>query len=234
MNRFLIMERESFCNKFPDQLALAEKIWEASWTGKHWGWYGAIELSRTMCDDRRGMEQQVQVLSSYCVAFGHAAKQVLFGKVWYIFRAISAFGNMLDKASILQRHHESKPLELSHLQVLIAVYNRGGEVFKKIGWTDKSDDYFAKAYHLADSYLSRIELSTNESSKILLYADMFSNPLLDINERQRLTKACNWYVNVQGTSVTIKVLCLRALGKNEYATLMAKELCLDDQVLKST
>jgi hypothetical protein len=53
-------------------------------------------------------------------------------------------------------------------------------------------------------------------------------------EHKRLTEACNWYVNVQGRSHTVKIRCLRALGKDQYATLMAQELGLADQVLKST
>lgn len=233
MNQYLEAECNEFCNRFPEQLALAEDIWQTTWVGKHWGPDGAIALSDSMYRTIGGVDELTQVMSSHYAAFGHAAKKIFSGNILFLPRVCSVFGHMLDAAKFLQHQHETKPLSLGNLQVLIAVYNRAGEVYKKIRLTEKSDDYFRKAYHLAKTYLSAIELSTRESSKILLYADMLSNPLVDINERQRSTEACNWYVNVQGTSVTAKICCLRALGKNEYAKLMAKELGLDDQVLKS-
>jgi hypothetical protein len=114
------------------------------------------------------------------------------------------------------------------------VYNGAGKTFKKFGWSEKSDDFFRKAHPLAEPSLNNRQMLNVSDSKILLYADMLSNPLITSDQRKFLEAACNWYVNLQWSSFTVKIRCLRALGKNEYAALMSEELGLADQILKST
>jgi hypothetical protein len=181
-----------------------------------------------------GANELTQVLSAHYAAFGHAAKQLMKGKFWYVLKAIFTLHDMLDHAKFLNHLHETKLLSLADLQVLVAVYNGAGKVYEKFGWEEKAKDYFAKAYHLAEPQLIKIKASSNDDVSILLYADMLLNPLITTDQRRFLGAACNWYINVQGSSFTVKIRCLRALGKNKYAALMAEELGLADQVLKST
>ncbi len=234
MNSQLQAECDAFCDRFPQQMALAEQIWLASWAGKHWGPDGAIALSESMYRTIGSREGVTQVLSAHYAAFGHAAKKVLSGRVWYIFRAFSALFYMLENAKFLQHGHEVKILPRANLQVLIAVYNRMGEICRKIHWHKKSDDYFRKAYDLAKPYLIDAVITKTNDSMVLLGADMLSNPLLDPEMRVCLIASCNLYVDIPGKPGTVKLRCLRALGRHDEAVLLAKELGLDDQILKSS
>ena len=233
-NQHLAAECTAFCDKFPRQTSLAEDIYWASWSGKHWGRDGAIALSESMHSAIGGANELTQVLSAHYAAFGHAAKQLMKERFWYALKAISSLHDMLDHAKFLNHLHETKPLSLANLQVLIAVYNAAGKTFKKFGWSEKSDDYFRKAYPLAEPSLNNRQMLNVSDSRILLYADMLSNPLITSDQRKFLEAACKLYVNVQGSSFTVKIRCLRAIGEGEEAKKLSEELGLADQILKST
>ncbi len=204
MNQFLKAECEVFCNRFPFQMGLAEQIWLASWSGNHWGRNGAIALSESMYRTIGGVNELTQVLDSHYSAFGHAAKRFLGGRVWYIWRAIFAIHDMLYATKVLQHIHEVKPLSLENLQVLVAAYNRAGKFFKKIGWDEKSYDFFVKAFDLAKANLVNVRASRINDPSMLLYADMLSNPLLDLAQRRRLSDACSFYAFFHGGSLNSK------------------------------
>lgn len=234
MNQFLRAECEAFCGRFPQQMALAEQIWLASWAGKHWGPDGAVALSESMYLTIGGREEIAQVLSAHYAAFGHAAKKVLSGRVWYIYRAFFALFYMLENAKFLQHGHEVKPLNYANLQVLIAVYNRMGEICRKVCWRKKSYDYFRKAYDLAEDPLVDVMITRVDDPLVLLGADMLSNPLLRVKQRGYLITSCSDYVDISGKFHTVRLRCLRALGRHHEAVLLAKELGLSDQILKSS
>lgn len=224
MHQLLKTECDVFCNRFPHQMALAEKIWEANCSGKYWGRDGAIAFSLSMCRTIGGVDELTQVLDSHYSAFGHAAKRFLGGRVWYIWRAIFAIHDMLYATKVLQHIHEVKPLSLENLQVLVAAYNRAGKFYKKIGWDEKSYDFFVKAFDLAKANLVNVRASRINDPSILLYADMISNPLIDVTQRRTLTAACSFYAFFHGGSLTVKIRCFRAVGKHDQALKMENEL----------
>lgn len=234
MNSQIANERTCFAHRFEGEQHFAKKIWDASWSGKHWGRDGAIFYSKVLNDSCQSVESISQLVSSYYAAFGYAAKKVLSGNIIFLPRALLAFSKMLSWGENLSHCNTAVPLRIDNLQVLIATYNRAGEFYKKIHCDKKSDDYFKKALNLSKEYLSDIRIEIGDDVKLLLYVDMLSNLLLSKKQRSDVYKVCQHFTEFGCKTVTIKIRALRALGDAKEALRLAEELGLGDQSLKSS
>jgi len=233
MSKYLAGERENFSQDFPENEDIAKRYYDASWSGKHWGKGGALQLAERLAF---GLEPEAKslmiLLSANYAAFGHAAKQIFKGRVWYGQKALISFLCMKKLCFYLR----NEDLSIEQLQVFVAALNVIGMMFAKLRIKGIARKYYFEAYEIAKSHLPEvIPLSVEDKEiLILLCANMLGNPCVSDDQQSVLRKSCYIFAQFSEGSITTRIRVARSVGLTDLAQKLSDMHGLEDQALKSS